>query len=253
VRWFALATILVAIFSTQGAAQDAGMPANCAQDLDKCSEKIWAHDTFPHAGVTQSVTFNNGLVLTCTSMGRGRPRDCTLEPGRTTTNSSNGIPVYPPQRQCADLKGQLRGLTRRRDAFQALFDGERGYLARVAQTTPAMLDDQIRQLQDAINGENGNPYDPDVRRKLNIERHELDFLMGLRNNQALGDVLGPGAGKTSDQMQAKANRIISDQQSADADQQRSYDKEIQDTQDQIAKLNCDNVPSVDQSVPRGGP
>jgi hypothetical protein len=62
------------------AAQGTGptMPDHCQQNVDQCSQKIWAHNSFPHRGFRQSVTFSNGMTLTCTSNGPDIPRSCTL-------------------------------------------------------------------------------------------------------------------------------------------------------------------------------
>jgi hypothetical protein len=81
VRRFAKAAIVAALLCTPAAAQAAGraMPDNCQENLNQCSLKIWGHNTFPHAGVQQSVTFSNGMVLTCTSNGSNTPRSCTLK------------------------------------------------------------------------------------------------------------------------------------------------------------------------------
>jgi len=72
------------------------MPANCKQNLDRCSQQIWGHDTFAHEGDRHSVAFNNGAVLTCTSKGANKPRNCTLdEPvgdrGKKTDDSQTRI------------------------------------------------------------------------------------------------------------------------------------------------------------------
>jgi len=78
----AMATALVAC-GTIGCAEAAGtgptMPDNCKQNLDQCSQKIWGHNTFPHRGYRQSITFSNGMILTCTSNGPDIPRSCTLK------------------------------------------------------------------------------------------------------------------------------------------------------------------------------
>jgi hypothetical protein len=65
----------------QAAARGTGptMPDNCKQNLDQCSRKIWGHNTFPHRGYRQSITFSNGMKLTCTSNGPDIPRSCTLK------------------------------------------------------------------------------------------------------------------------------------------------------------------------------
>jgi hypothetical protein len=82
-RRFAKAALVAALLSTLGAAQGFGgaMPDNCNQNLDQCSQKIWAHNSFPHAGASQSITFSNGTTLTCTSNGRDHPRTCSLNEG----------------------------------------------------------------------------------------------------------------------------------------------------------------------------
>jgi hypothetical protein len=63
----------------QAAAQETGptMPDNCKQNLDQCSQRIWGHNTFPHRGYQRSITFSNGMTLTCTSNGPDAPRSCT--------------------------------------------------------------------------------------------------------------------------------------------------------------------------------
>jgi hypothetical protein len=80
---FAKAALIAALLSTLGAAQGFGgaMPDNCNLNLDQCSQRIWGHNSFSHSGVTQSTTFSNGAILTCTSNGRDAPRSCTLSEG----------------------------------------------------------------------------------------------------------------------------------------------------------------------------
>jgi TPR repeat protein len=65
----------------QAAAQGTGpaMPDNCKQNLDQCSQKIWGHNSFPHRGHQQSITFSNGMILTCASNGPDTPRSCALK------------------------------------------------------------------------------------------------------------------------------------------------------------------------------
>ena len=94
------AAIVAAVLSVFGAAPALGidMPADCENDLDKCSEKIWAHDSFPHKGVTQSVVFSNAMRLTCTSRGRDIPRFCQLtldEASLPTPPDINPSPELP--------------------------------------------------------------------------------------------------------------------------------------------------------------
>jgi hypothetical protein len=80
VRRFATAAAVAAALSTAGAAHGAGdaMPANCQQNLNRCSLKIWGHNAFSQSGETRSITFSNGKTLTCTSHGKDTPRGCTL-------------------------------------------------------------------------------------------------------------------------------------------------------------------------------
>jgi hypothetical protein len=90
VRRFAKAAVVAGFLFTPGAALGAGppMPDYCERDLDKCSQKIWPRDSFPHAGVTQRITFSNGETLICTSKGAHKPRDCKLigAPSQTYEN-----------------------------------------------------------------------------------------------------------------------------------------------------------------------
>jgi hypothetical protein len=80
-RRLAKVALVAALLSTAGAAQGAGrtMPDNCKQNLDQCSQKIWGHNTFPHRGYQRSVTFSNGMTLSCASNGPDTPRSCTLK------------------------------------------------------------------------------------------------------------------------------------------------------------------------------
>jgi hypothetical protein len=80
VRGLAAAAVVTALLAASGAAQAAdSMPANCAQNLDRCSQKVWGHNAFSHSGDTRSTTFSNGKTLTCTSHGKDTPRGCTLQ------------------------------------------------------------------------------------------------------------------------------------------------------------------------------
>ena len=96
VRHIAIAGFVAALFSTSGAAlgADPDMPANCENNLDLCSQKIWAHDSFPHAGITQSIIFSNGMKLTCTSNGANKPRTCGITLARVPPPPPG--PTYPP-------------------------------------------------------------------------------------------------------------------------------------------------------------
>jgi hypothetical protein len=55
------------------------MPPDCAHDLNRCSLKVWGHNTFAHKGDTHDVTFSNGKKMTCTSNGRDTPRSCEMK------------------------------------------------------------------------------------------------------------------------------------------------------------------------------
>jgi hypothetical protein len=81
VRGFAKAAVVAALLSTLGAAQGmaGAMPDNCNQNLDQCSQIVWGHNSFAHRGDRQSITFSNGMTLTCTSQGPDHPRSCTLK------------------------------------------------------------------------------------------------------------------------------------------------------------------------------
>jgi hypothetical protein len=116
---------------------------------------------------------------------------------------------------------------------QTAVDRERDYFARVMQMTPAMLNAEIQRQQ----------------QQRGYNSPELNFLVALQVNRLRGPELGA---PTTEQMQAKAKGIVDVLQTL-ADQQRAYNKEIQDAEGQIADLNCDNLPSVDQSVPGGAP
>jgi hypothetical protein len=48
-------------------------------------------------------------------------------------------------------------------------------------------------------------------------------------------------------MQARAKQLVDDTQAL-ASQKREYDREIEAAEKRIADLDCDNVPSVTQSV-----
>ena len=100
-RRFARAALVVAFLSTPGAALGAGpdMPANCQQNLDQCSQRIWSHNAFPHPGDSQTITFSNGLTLSCTSNARNTPRSCTLTPAQAQqapAGSPAPAPAPPP-------------------------------------------------------------------------------------------------------------------------------------------------------------
>jgi hypothetical protein len=81
---FGKAALVAALLSTLGAAQGmaGAMPDNCNQNLDQCSQIVWGHNSFAHRGDRQSITFSNGMILTCTSNGRDIPRSCALNEGQ---------------------------------------------------------------------------------------------------------------------------------------------------------------------------
>jgi hypothetical protein len=71
------------------------MPDSCQQDLNQCSLQVWQRNSFPHRGVTQSVTFSNGATLTCTSNGANTRRSCTMTgtPAGGGDNQAAGSPT----------------------------------------------------------------------------------------------------------------------------------------------------------------
>jgi peptidoglycan hydrolase-like protein with peptidoglycan-binding domain len=91
VRHSAKTAVVAALLPTLAAAQGIGgaMPDNCKQNLNQCSLKIWPHNSFPHRGSTQNITFSDGETLTCTSNGANTPRSCTLTGGSTDNDSSD--------------------------------------------------------------------------------------------------------------------------------------------------------------------
>jgi len=114
-----------------------------------------------------------------------------------------------------------------RDIDQADVDRERDYLARALQMTPAQLNAEIlRQQQRSSN------------------QAELYFLVKLQGSRLLGHELG---GASQEQMQAQAKQLVDDMQQT-ADEKREYNKEIDEAERQIKSLDCDNVPSLNQSV-----
>jgi hypothetical protein len=109
----AVAPVVAGLFltlSTLGRAQGTmAMPANCAQNLDQCSLKVWKHDSFPHKGVTQSMTFSNDQTLTCTSNGANTPRSCELSPSAAangnqgSAQTAQSSPVGPLSSMSRDI------------------------------------------------------------------------------------------------------------------------------------------------------
>jgi len=236
-RRFARAAVVAALLCTPGAAEksDVTMPANCQQYLQQCSLKIWPQNSFPKTGVTQSVTFSNGAVLTCTSTGPNKPRKCEFEPP----------PDEALREQCADLKRQLRNLMNDQDTPQTMVGKEREYLRQAMEMTPDQLRHQIDLLQDLVDRPPPTRL-PDLSTQLNsvtarnyeTHRSELNFMKSLLKIQALGPELG---GATPAQMQARANQMVKDQQAWADEQQRSNSQEINSLNNQIAEANCLNV------------
>ena len=231
-RRFARAAIVAALFCTTGAAQTMDMPANCQQQMQQCSLKVWGHNSFTKAGETQSVTFSNGAVLTCTSKGADKPRNCKFDPP----------PDEALRQKCADLKADLVALGNGQHYVSNLVGNERNYLDRAMQMTPAELSKEIDALQYAIKQKpNGFSRGDEISRQDDsIERRELKFLQDVSNSKTLGPELG---GATAQKLQTRANQMVSSDQTWANGQQQWYDQQINDTNDQIGKLNCVNVPA----------
>ena len=158
-------------------------------------------------------------------------------------------PARGSPQQCADLKTQVHNLESLQDSVQTMVGLERRYFEQVMQMTPAQLDSEIRQRQS--NPEHDDFTDslkvstlPIIERGHYTARQELNFAMDLRANKALG----PEMGTPTKQMQARANKMVKEQQAWANDQQDKFRKQSQQLSDQIAKLDCKNVPSVNQSV-----
>jgi hypothetical protein len=260
VRRFAKAAGVAAFLSTLGAPQgmaDTTMPDNCAQNLGQCSLQVWTRNSFPHAGSRQSVTFSNGQTLTCTSNGANTPRSCTLTGGQQAGSQSgggqqpdgqNGTQAYTLRQQCADLKQQLHDLASSQDIVQTSVGRVRDNLQKFMQMSPGVLDQEIKTIQSQRQNRSNWPVPNSseyARQADYMEDQVLNFLMDLRANQALG----PNIGATTAQMQARATQMVNNQQAWARDQQRIYDQEAKKVDDQIANLDCLNVPSVNQSVP----
>ncbi|HXQ13910.1 MAG TPA: hypothetical protein VN814_04725 [Caulobacteraceae bacterium] len=221
------ASSVLLLVSPQTVAAPSGpdMPAGCEQNPARCSLEIWPPNSFPHTGAQWSVTFSNGATLDCTSNGHNVPRSCTL------TGLSSPAQPETLAEQCAKLKAGLRTMQSHasgvRDIDQADVDRERDYLARALQMTPAQLNAEIlRQQQRSSN------------------QAELYFLVKLQGSRLLGHELG---GASQEQMQAQAKQLVDDMQQT-ADEKREYNKEIDEAERQIKSLDCDNVPSLNQSV-----
>lgn len=250
-RRLATAAALAGLFSTPVAAQMSqgenpnhgiGMPANCQQNLDKCSERVWTHNSFPSRGSVRTVTFDNGWTLTCVSNGANVPRTCKLIPNHGVGEQAEAYPEMSPadaqaqalRQKCADLKQDLRTLTDAKENAQSDVGRLRAYLARAMQMTPDVINSEIQRLSDIPIGQRST-----------LNRSELNFLRDLSANQALG----PGAGfATPEQMQARANRLANDWQAWNTDQQTLYGRDIADLDNQMNELNCANVGSPNQSA-----
>jgi hypothetical protein len=230
-RRFARAAVVAAFLCTTGAAETMDMPANCQQQMQQCSLKVWGHNSFAKAGETQSVTFSNGAVLTCTSTGANKPRNCKFDPP----------PDEALRQKCADLKADLVGLGNTQRDISNMVGNERNYLDKAMQMTPAELGKEIDELQDIIRqGYSGFSLGDEISRQDDsIERRELKFLQDVSNSKTLGPELG---GATAQKLQARANQMVSSDQTWANDLQKWYDQQINDTNDRIGKLNCINVP-----------
>jgi hypothetical protein len=242
-RCFARAAVAAAFLCATGAAHAMDMPANCQQQMQQCSLKVWGHNSFARAGETQSVTFSNGAVLTCTSTGANKPRNCKFDPP----------PDDALRHQCADLKQQLSALMDVQDDAQNSVDHMRNYFAQLMQMTPDMLDQQMQALrsQQASHARQrplmpiGLPtgsasdtrYNAWVAQNITLNK-EMDFLRDLETSKAAG----PNLGASTEKMQDKATKIVNEQQTWATEVTQLDHKEIQELSDQIAKLNCVNVP-----------
>jgi len=238
-----VAALLSALLPTPGAAQGISgvMPNNCRQDLDWCSQKIWAKDSFPKRGAEQSIVFTNGETLTCISNGPNTRRTCKLTDNSGSQQQSSG----DVSERCADLKQQHQKLADTLEALQPLVDTELHYLEEAIQMTPAELDSEIQEHRENINPVMTNASPIEKRYNYTVKQ-ELNFLMDLRANKALG----PELGTPTKQMQARAKKIVKDQQSWVNNQRQLVSREIQDVGDQISNLNCDKASSGNQSVDR---
>jgi hypothetical protein len=234
------------ISSTPQAAQGTGgamaMPDNCGQNPNQCSLKIWTANSFPRPGFEKTITFSNGQTLTCSSNGPSVARTCNLSPAPRTNADPHPEAL---RQQCADLKREVRELQEDQGSLQTEVDAERAYFAQAMQMTPARLDIEINHLRNVIGS--GAAYGTD--------RQRLDFLMELRSNQLASQYVGPGVGATTEQMQARARKIVNNQQTQADDQRRIISEAITLVDKQIADLNCDNVPlpAAKQPAPAGTP
>lgn len=249
-RRFARAAVVAALLCTTGAAQTMDMPANCQQYKQQCSLKVWGHNSFTKAGETQSIEFSNGAVLTCTSTGANKPRNCKFDPP----------PDEALRQQCADLKEQLSALMAVQDDPQNSVDHMRNYFAQLMQMTPAMLDQQMQALQsqqashaDQQPSSIGNPtvasntkYFAWKAQGVELNK-EMDFLRDLATSKALGHELGASTQK----MQDRAKKIVNDEQTWATGVTQQYHEDIQKVSDQITKLNCVNVPVPAFANPTG--
>ena len=101
----AAAAVVAAFLPTSGAAQGAGadMPANCRQNLDRCSQEVWPRNSFPHRGSQQSTTFSDGATLTCTSNGSNIARTCALTGPPADNGGDTSDQVRSVQKALGDL------------------------------------------------------------------------------------------------------------------------------------------------------
>jgi hypothetical protein len=239
---FATGVVFAVLPTTPASAQFTGyvMPANCDQSLDKCSQQIWAHNSFPHSGVTRSVTFTNGRTLTCTSNGANTPRTCDLSPAGRGSQASSGEPfsqenlgpgVTPVESvigECAFLKHELdRMLEDGRHAMDTV-DADRAYFDRVMDMTPAELEKEIQYAQSQV-----RVGSAERRQRISLR---LDFLLDLRVQLAAANA----GGATTHQMEARYEKILNEETELATEKNRANGLSIEDTMNRMAELGCDH-------------
>jgi len=242
VSLYAKAAIVAAVLAAAGAAYAMSMPDNCEQSLDQCSLKVWTHDSFPHRGAQQTITFSNGRTLSCISNGANKPRSCTLTDAQQASSAgalpSGQIP-YPQAsgspEECARVRQELADLKTAPDLLQTGVGRNRNYLSQAMQMTPDQLDDEIKALKREIEANKHYviPWIQEGALRQNwVRSQELDFLIDLRANQLRGAEFGA---KTPAQMQNRANSIVNDQQNWADGQQQMFQRAIQSASDELAR------------------
>jgi hypothetical protein len=238
----AVAAVFAAFLSTPAAAQSAGyvMPANCGDDTNKCSIQIWTRNSFPHAGVTRSVTFTNGRTLTCTSNGANTPRTCDLSPAGSGAPPSSGeafsqegsgpstTPADAATAECTYLPNEASRLIEENANALDPVDADRAYFGRVMDMTPAEVEKEIQYAQSRVRGNS-----PDDRQRMNSR---LDFLLDLRAQLAAA---GAG-GATTQQMEAKYQKLLNNELNYAVNRRRANTLLIEGIQKRMAELGCDH-------------